>query len=55
MTAKSQLNIRISPASRRKLDELAEDFGTITTAVEVAIALLYDREHIRPPETGDHS
>ena len=40
---KSQLNIRISPASRRKLDELAEDFGTITTAVEVAIALLYEQ------------
>ena len=50
MTAKSQLNIRISPASREKLDYLTTRYGTQAEVISVAIDRLYQSEMTDPFE-----
>ena len=50
MTAKSQLNIRIGPASRRKLDYLTTRYGTQAEVISVAIDRLYQSEMTDPFE-----
>ena len=41
MSEKTQISIRVSAETRRKLDALAESYGTITEAVAVAVDRLY--------------
>lgn len=41
---KQQVNVRMSDATREKLDWLTERYGTQAEAVAVAIALLHTRE-----------
>ena len=41
---KQQLNIRISDATRAKLEKLTADYGTRTTAVEIAIDRMYRQD-----------
>jgi len=48
---KQQLNLRISPATRQKLDQLAAHYGTQTTAVEIAIDRLHQQEKNNMDET----
>lgn len=42
--AKHQVNVRLSDATRRKLDALKRQYGTVTSAVEVAVERLYTQE-----------
>ena len=41
---KKMMSMRISAGTRAKLDALAARYGTQTTAIEVALSLLYERE-----------
>jgi len=41
---KQQLNVRISDATREKLDHLTDRHGTQTEAVAIAINRLYEKE-----------
>lgn len=41
---KQQLNVRISGASRAKLDRLTDVYGTMTTVIEIAIDRMAQQE-----------
>lgn len=48
---KTQVNARLSEVAISKLEWLTERYGTQTTALEVAISNLYDKENAMPKFT----
>jgi hypothetical protein len=50
MTAKLQLNVRVSQTTRRQLDELVEQYGTQATALAVAIDRMHRAESLEKEE-----